>query len=515
MTAPRTTRFVASTTLDLVECSAHAQLSPQAADLASALLALVGRELVAPAAGAAADPVPLLPAVVNAVVQACGLAAKRPLVVACELEADRRNVVEREVADAPGTVLAMRALAAVLREQQPCQFAVAIGLDGDTVREVFAGLEGEVDVEVSTCQHLDDVLRAAGLIDAAETTAFWSAATARRACAWLFPLVCENRVPLLRWASVARLAYGALRAPGLDDTERWQLGFIRDVSRRHAGEGVLISWPQSHLAALPLEKRLEVIAHLVQSSADGAIEQIEAYVALAHEAVGEHRSPAALKVLGACGRALGALLHTARAGELLAQAVQGWLALGRAAEAGYSLCERLRLLGQERALEEVQKVVAIEVSEFEAAEPDERSRTYVCLAVGRALIQAGASGEGLGWLAQDTADWMDGDAHVRTARLRWRAFAHGTLGDEASVQTTLQGFEDERLSGDGQRALAELDRALRRGLSPTEALNALLADANDGPEARRCMTALAPEVRLADWPKRSDLLERLAWTWRY
>lgn len=308
--------------------------------------------------------------------------------------------------------------------------------------------------------------------------------------AGLFEQTRVRSVAALDWSLVRDLAVGLLTTGGqLDERAEFELCFVRDVARRHMGDAALLEWPtDEQLAPYAPEVTLEVLAHVVQSAADGALERVPDYVAMALDraAQGEH-SRASLKLLGAAGRALAAVGDWQGASEVLARALDGWCAISPA-ESSYALCELLRVEGVRGRAGRVDELATLAEGTL-APHFGRTELAYVALALGRARALVGdwaGANRALatGAIATDTPE------HVRTSAHRWRAYVARALGDPEGASrelATLAAFGPT-----DQYILARLDAEPRDPIETRLLLDQWLLLAPVGAEARRLMGRLAP-----------------------
>lgn len=315
----------------------------------------------------------------------------------------------------------------------------------------------------------------------------------------------------LDWLVVHAVAAGLLRPLAEnDDRSRFELGLVRDIAARHAGHTASIAWPEEEeLFPYPRDRRLTILAHVVQSVADCGWADAAGYAARARREVGPDRSESALKLLGAAGRALAAVGDSDEASDVLATALEGWLQTD-AAQATYALSELLRVEGIRGAHARVDELHAIARQLLPDIGPE--SRPYVVLAVGRALVQTGRSREGLAVLGSDDVG-SHAPGHVKTAAQRWRANAARTVRSVVEEKHALQVLD--ALGESDQRLLAHLDgEAL--GVIETEAcLDALLALPAEGQEVRRLLARLSPNVSTRAIAESPDVLRRFRAEYRY
>jgi hypothetical protein len=332
----------------------------------------------------------------------------------------------------------------------------------------------------------------------------------------LWSLALEGSPPLLGWGPVAALASGLLLRHTGDLLLRWKAAFVRDVARRHQGEAALLSWPADELfGVFPRETRLSVIAHVVQSVADGdpslALETAERASGLVSAAC---PSPADAILLGAIGRAEAAAGDFARASVSLAGALRVWGALGLRTESSYALCERLRILGILGEEASILELVEGPVRAF-LEPPSQPGHAFVLLAVGRALAQIGRPTEAIEHLGSEVP-WAHAPGHVQAARLRWLSFAQRAAGLSGQAASTLEALE--HLGDVDQLHLARLDDALSQGTSLGELsplVQKLLEAEEGGDEARRLLLTMTSGHDTHRSLRDRSVVERLCREYRY
>ena len=252
-------------------------------------------------------------------------------------------------------------------------------------------------------------------------------------------------------------------------------------------------WPEAHeLAPYGRREQLAIVAHAVQSVADGEWSAVPAYSVRASKIIGDARDEHALKVLGAVGRALAAVGSYQEARNALRASLQGWLRVSAGA-ASYALCEVLRVEGILGAKDEVTRLRDVEWAEVEAALSAD-SRSFVSLALGRALAQVGAVGDALTILERGVS--AHAPTHVKAAAYRWRAMAARAIGDETRMREALELLD--ALGDSDQRQLARLDSEQLDAHDTERCLDILLSLSGDGDEARRLLRRLAPGLSTRD-----------------
>ena len=337
----------------------------------------------------------------------------------------------------------------------------------------------------------------------------------------LFRSALANRVsPLLGWSNLAKSAIGALRSARAQqdssdaDTE-FELEFARDVALRHTGETAVMPWPpQERLRRYERAVRLAVLAHIVQSAADGDDERARDYAtrAILWLAPPGERHPEDAKLLGAVGRAWAAAGAGEEALTALRDALDTWMALRAAHGASYAIAEYLRLAAvtaPERARVALAKYVPLVLADPEL---DETSVAFVLLAVGRANVLLGDADAGLAALGDVATAWNAAPIHAQQARLRWKARAH-------------QLANDREASDDARRVLAAHGPSENLHLASLDvasddderlaALEALCSLPDRGVEARRLLGQLAPGWNLENIAACPDVLSGVRNMYRY
>ena len=265
---------------------------------------------------------------------------------------------------------------------------------------------------------------------------------------------------LVDWAPVRRGARLALdRWTDLPPAARYELEFAHAVAARHdVNAGAVGMPPDGWLAARPRMIRTQVIAHLVQQSADAGMPEparIEPQaLALLDHAV-EESSPPELRLRGALAR-LQAV--TGRADEALISQeclAQAFAAIYADGDIAYPLAEWARLAGARNDAASLQRAQAFHERMLGAGSYRGLGPRYVELALirGRLLIDPGDAA------ARDVAAQMGADAalpdHVRWCADRWAgASRREALADAASRGAPLAIRNLE---------LARLDDALEAG----------------------------------------------------
>lgn len=330
-------------------------------------------------------------------------------------------------------------------------------------------------------------------------------------------LALESQPVVLGWGGIAagaRRVHEALADQGGAEEASRRARWAEQIARRHAGQPMLMDWPdEAWLAEQPRPLRLGLLAHVVQSAADGppGHEQTYAQRALALVAPPGEEHDADLKLLGAAGRALAAAGQLQQATEHLQRAVRGWFDLFRPDDASYPLSEVLRVLGcaGPGAREELDQIEPWLRGVLEDPRTSMVSRAFVLLAAGRARICAEQPAAGLSHLEGKARGvrWELTPWHLQLSRLRWLARGQTALGrhGEGEKRRALLQQKTAELRGehghDTFLLLSNLDRARAEGSDPTPAL-AALRGCDERDELQRTAPAhLAPEEqirRLAD-----------------
>jgi hypothetical protein len=353
--------------------------------------------------------------------------------------------------------------------------------------------------------------RSLGLRERARTGSLVPPDRRRRSAQLLFERSLVASRVVLDWELVSAIAVGHLSH--LDAGEfraRFELAMVRDIARRHMGITAPIMWPEEReLNAYTPDIQFTILAHVVQSVADGDLSAVPQYAERAREALGVPQSPEGLKLLGAVGRALSAIGDYDGSIETLAGALNGWLETNPR-EGSYALCELLRIEG---ILGRLNRVNALrETAQEIMAVLDFGSRSHVNLAAGRALAQAGGAKEALEVLMGESTN-DHAPRHVQTAAHRWRAAAARNLGDPGVVAQALSMLD--RLGESDQRVLARLDSEELSVPETVACLDALLALPEGSDEPRRLLGRLAPGLSTRAVAERPEALRRFRAEYRY
>lgn len=388
----------------------------------------------------------------------------------------------------------------VVPEVGPCAAeAVRAGLPGQTKASVRG---------VSTLAEAADYVFS--LLERARNGELVAPAARAAAQAALFDgIVAGNRLAL-DWTLLTAIAIGLLRNGSDDERSRFELAFVRDVARRHDGGTDVIGWPDEELASYPQPKRARILAHVVQSAADGALHMVGEYVTKARRELAalDPELTDALAVRGAIGRALAAVGRFAEAEVELGATVEAWLERDPA-QASFALCEQLRVAGIERQESRVRKL--LEVAERVEAHTSAYGRTYVALACGRALVQVGSPRLARDVLAAPSVG-MTAPAHVRAASLRWLARAMDDLGDGGAADSVRRELGDRHANSD-QLALAKLDRATT--VTERQAGLELLLGSAGSVEAKSLLERIAPGLSPRAFAERPALVVKVREEYRY
>jgi tetratricopeptide (TPR) repeat protein len=335
----------------------------------------------------------------------------------------------------------------------------------------------------------------------------------RSAAADLIRLAHGQSVQALSWEAVEEACrdLAAFHADRFSARERDALSRAERIARRHrGGSSIELGWPdQDELASKPRLARAWLVAHVVQSCADGrgpaedfAIRALEMV-----EAEPLERSKADAILLGAIGRALASVGRSDEALAHLEAALRTWADIDEREQASFALCEALRLRGARCATQpteaEVEKLdLLVEAAGGYADLPSapELSVAFVAVAAGRALVQAKRLDEARRWLNIDQLG-LPVPPHLEAARLRWSARALAEASKQAE-SASLYGMLDELLGDADQKLLANIDRAIQEG-RPVEPLEADLR-----PDATAPLDDLYRTLRQAPGGGEG---ERLAW----
>lgn len=304
-----------------------------------------------------------------------------------------------------------------------------------------------------------------------------------------YMLALEGTSAVLDWRGVKEGTRQVLKAlpsqPETDDA-KVQAGLAHQIAARHSGDHWLMEWPdEPWLAAQPRPLRLTLLAHVVQSAADGSAGLEREYADRALRLVAPHgeEHAADLKLLGAAGRALASAGVYRKAAETLDRAVRAWFALHRPGDASYALSEWLRVLGCMGALAAAEIDAADEWVQRILNNPRTTmiARAFVLLSAGRARICAEQPEAGIQRLAADVGgvQWKLTQWHLQLSRLRWLARGQEAAGGLDEAKATREALE-QRTAACGEREgcdvfllLSRLDEVLARGADPNAALSAL------------------------------------------
>jgi hypothetical protein len=281
------------------------------------------------------------------------------------------------------------------------------------------------------------------------------------------------------------------------------------------GETVLLDWPdegERWFVRLDDEDRLAVLAHVVQSAADGDAGLAARYARRAEKKVrAAAASDASLRLQGATARAFASFGDYEAAASHLEAALEGWRRVGEFANASYALSELLRLRGIGRDLPAVERL-GTSVAFFRSAGPDTVSRVFVGLAFGRALIQAGALDQGSAQLSAGRDEWKAAPQHAAAARRRWLHYV-ALQRDPAMERKHLTALR--RFAGSAQLPLALIDAALTRGEVVAPLVQSLVDLLPEGAEAARSLARLAPHLSSAARKSDRGTIAKMAWEYRY
>lgn len=268
---------------------------------------------------------------------------------------------------------------------------------------------------------------------------------------------------------------------------------------------MLLPWPTPGLLdGLTAPRRLMLLAHLVQSAADGNLDKVGEYIELAHARLLEQRAAPrdALPIRGAMGRAWAAVGEFSKALETSRAAAQAWIDAGLAGDASYALCEWLRVAGLLGDASEVERANA--VAQELLAGFSEDSRAHVHLNRGRALLQVGHAERARQALLDPV---FERKAELLAARARWSLRLPGSTNEaRAGWNHDLAHARDQ-----DQRVLAALDHALDTGAPVGPIVDTLL----ELEEPRATLQRLAAGRPLREAAEDLAVLRRLREEVRY
>lgn len=314
---------------------------------------------------------------------------------------------------------------------------------------------------------------------------------AYRSAEVLYRLALGSDPVLLSWQVVEETSRALEARLASDGTERGRVARERAalalrIAARHEGKTARIEWPrEADLEHLPRTVRLTVLSHVVQSAADLDDELARTYAERALPLAGPmgDRDAGAARLLGSVGRAMASCGDYRPARDVLAEAIETWIALFEEDRMSHALSEWLRVTGILGELEALRTARAGWFARFhEHNRTDDTSRAFVMQSLGRALVQAGEPEAGCEVLRAGS-HWPLTPEHLQDARNRWLARAMRECGDDAGAN----GLVDSMRESD-QRWLAELDRALKAGDDASAALEGL-RNSSDG--ASECARLLA------------------------
>jgi len=322
-----------------------------------------------------------------------------------------------------------------------------------------------------------------------------------------FRLAIAGRGAVVDWTPVYEAARIAADHWGaLDPAESSELSFSRMVAARHEGRSEREPIPDAGwIATLPAPVRLDVVAHLVQQSADSgypdageALELARSHLVRGKEAFLPH-----LRLLGAMGRLLATVGELDEAIAAQREAAFGWWDRMQLAEISYPLSEWLRLCGALRNPAEFDLADDL-VRRTTSLEPESGlGNPYVRLSRCRALVQLGRgpeSEEDLQALLSDASQ----PAHVSGAAGRWLARSFDERGEAALAQQVRGGLRTMADAHSDATAwlrsleLAALDQAILSS-DPAESSAAIGRLAAREPGLMRSLLAAAPPHETAQW----------------
>lgn len=289
-----------------------------------------------------------------------------------------------------------------------------------------------------------------------------------------FRLVLSGRSEYLEWEAVWRAAGTALESwKDLPADDRRTLEFAAAVAlRHHTNQGELPLPEPLWLASLTTPLRIEVVAHLVQHSADTGTPPAQGVLALAARDLPIDSMRAferQLRLQGAVARLEAVRGDAAAALGKQRGAAKAHLANLDYADVSYPLCEWFRLAGalcDRSALDEATELF----EEAEALGAFCGDRSYVRLARARAEVQAGAATQDvLDDLCRLAADPRVSD-HVRLSAARWAIHCARALGAPHTCAAAEE-YLDGACSGGGSPNqvyghLRDLDAAIADGDGP-------------------------------------------------
>ncbi len=276
-----------------------------------------------------------------------------------------------------------------------------------------------------------------------------------------FRLALVGSDAIVDWGPVARGAALAIeRWPSGDADAGYRLAFAHAVAARHeSNRGRLGMPPDRWFAALPRMLRLQVLAHLVQQSADTATPdaaEIEARAVVELTTRVEDAALQELRLRGALGRLRAVSGRAAQAHDDQCAVAMAFASLYSEEDVARPLSEWCRLAGALRREESLRRACALHEQLLGRGGYGGLGARYVELAATRARLMIDPSDEGARAAARAMCDDRTLPDHVR-----WSA--HRCVGDEAARSAV------ERAAGEGDvlarryLVLLDLDRAIARG----------------------------------------------------
>lgn len=375
--------------------------------------------------------------------------------------------------DASGAVLGVDAIARkvrVLRMRAPRVHTMLVAADQAVEAEQAAQGAIEIVAVRTAAEALDRVF--AGELSTLLTQAGRDPARRSELVRSFFQLAIAGRAAMVDWTPVAEAARLASEHwKDLEPDQREEMSFARMVASRHEGTDVRARLPDRRwLGSLPAPLRLDVLAHVVQQSADtaeppaqDAIELADPYVVRGSGAFVQH-----LRLLGALGRLAAFTGGLQDALAVQAEAARGFLDRMAAIELSYPLSEWFRLAGALRDPEAFRQADEMRLRATLLDAPDTVGSPYVSLARCRAGVLLDHAPDAIAEQLESLCADLALPSHVRGSATRWLV----RLCDRSGTRTSAAGMESglrTRATGPGRDArlasryvdLIDLDRAVR------------------------------------------------------
>lgn len=252
----------------------------------------------------------------------------------------------------------------------------------------------------------------------------------------LFEMALTHERRILTWSAVAEAA-SIVRSNGeLPPTDDFRVRFAEAVALRHHcnARGDMSLPSEETLSAMPAPVRVNLVAHLVQHSADTGVPGANEVLALANAHM--VRGPAAfsehLRLLGAVGRLMAVTGYPREALDMELEAAEGYLERLEYREISWPLSVAMRLAGALMDRKSYERAVQV-WERVDAERLDATSRRFVEHARTVAKVLLGEADDDVVLALKALADDLYARDHLRYSAHRYLIQAHRQRGESELV----------------------------------------------------------------------------------